>query len=107
MSPSMIPCRASHLVLDVLGNVAVEAAERREAYALVVQPELDDLAAGEVVVAGVLYSLEDGVVHPLDHGGQDGCVGEELGLVGVDADCEDALLPAASKRPAPVAPAAW
>ena len=54
MSPSMIPCLPSHLVLDVLGNVAVEAAERREADALVVQPELDDLAAGEVVVAGVL-----------------------------------------------------
>src|SRR5829696_2315282 len=84
--------RAVHLVFDLLGDLVVEAAERREAYALVVQPELGDLAAGEIVVAGVLYSLKDGVVHPLDHRGQDGGVGEELGLVGVHPDREDALL---------------
>src|SRR3712207_5642101 len=68
--------RVVDLVLDVLGNVAVEAAERREAYALIVQPELDDLAARERPAAGLLYRLVDGVVHPLDHGGQDGGVGE-------------------------------
>src|ERR671910_3800308 len=44
--------RAVHLVFDLLGDVAVEAAEGRKADTLVVQPELDDLAAGEIVVAG-------------------------------------------------------
>src|SRR5215208_709907 len=42
------------LVLDFLGH-------------LVVQTELDDLAAGELAFAGFLDGLEDGVVHPLDH----------------------------------------
>src|SRR5215212_429366 len=80
------------LVLDFLGHLIVEAAERRQANALVVQPERDDLAAGELAFAGILDGLEHGVVHPLDHGGQDGSVGEELGLICVDADGEDALL---------------
>src|SRR5215207_6679639 len=55
------------LVLDFLGHFVVEAAERRQADALVVQTELDDLAAGELAFAGFLDGLEDGVVHPLDH----------------------------------------
>src|SRR5215212_6075823 len=90
-----------HLILDLLGYQIVEPAEGREADAIVVQAELDDLAAGEVAVPSLLYGLKHGVVHPLDHGGQDGSVFDYLRLVGVHADGEDLLLLGGLEEPGP------
>src|SRR5918994_2979433 len=86
------PSGLVHLVFDPLRYVALEASERGEAEAILLQAEVDHLSAGEVAVVGVLDGLVDRVVDALDHRGEDRRVRDELGLVGVHADGEDLLV---------------
>src|SRR5918998_724571 len=59
-----------HLVLDLLGDYVVEAAERSEGDPPLLKAAVHGSALGLPAFSGALYGPVDGVVHPLDHGGK-------------------------------------